>query len=102
MPQREFWTERHPSELVVHYRSNLVEPDLDPVVCVHVRDQAGDLMENTALRVPVLFVHEAVEDVMRSAWEGFLFGDAQDACRAAVRSAGHWRGYARDRSRHGV
>lgn len=95
MPQREFWTQQHASEVRWVYRTNPMDPEGDAMLSMFVLDQAGKLMECTTTSVPAMLVHETVDTCLHDSWEAWLFGDRHAGPRALMLAATRMRKQAR-------
>lgn len=90
MPQREFWTEAHPTE--VHFKLSLphIQPTDDPTVSFNVLDQSGKSMAWAGGFVPAGFACWAASDAVRAGLEGFECGTPQQAVDAFTRARTEW------------
>lgn len=98
MPQREFWTERYPTEIRFAFRIDPVLPDNPSSMSVIVRDQAGKEMGFGAGLVPAGFGPWAFTDAVRAAMEAFELGSAEDCPRAFQRCIAETKRAIRDRN----
>lgn len=98
MPQREFWAERHPVRWDATYYSDPVEPGAACSVTLMVRDQAHEIMDTAYITLPAAVVDEAVPEVLRAAWEAYLYGEVGAMSSAIAPIVKAWRDEASRRS----
>lgn len=91
MPQREFWTEAHPTRIVFTMHAGLADSDGQPQGTVKVEDQAGKLMEWSGMSLPEGFASWAFADACRAACEAWELGTPKDVTRAFRRCCAQWK-----------
>lgn len=98
MPQREFWTERHPTEVVWRYRIDHLKPLDGATVLCTILDQEGTPIVSAGHGVPHLVTHEAVNGFLINTWDAYLFRSIASIQNAAQINAQFWMREAKARS----
>lgn len=101
MPQREFWTQRHPVRVQWTYDVDPLRPQGSATLLVAVVDQAGEAMERRSVKVPDGVLDECVPDLVARTWFAYLHGEANDVELALTAGAAAWRLEEVRRSRQG-
>lgn len=96
MPQREFWTTAHATEVRLTFRLDDTRPDTDPTCTVSILDQSGQQMAWGGASVPFGFASWAFSDAVRACMEAFDLSGPDDARKAFGRACGEWKRQARD------
>lgn len=91
MPQRQFWTERHPVSVVWRYTTDLVHPEAPTALYCAILDQEHKPMESATASVGHLVTHEAIATILSESWEAYLFGEHGSMTRAVHSCSGRWR-----------
>ena len=78
MPQREFWTERHPVEVKFNYLYVPTGSDDSAFLSMSVHDQAGKIMAHRSMAVPLEWIEDAVPAALAAGFRGYLLGTPQD------------------------
>lgn len=91
MPQREFWTHRIPTSFVVRYQTDPVDPAKPSSVLIDVLDQERVSMDRATALVPANVIFECTADILRAAWEAYLFGEIGGLQRAIAPVLRAWR-----------
>lgn len=91
MPQREFWTQRHPIRVRWTYDIDPLRPEGSATLLVEVIDQAGEAMERRSVKVPDQVLDEAVPDIVARTWFAYLHGESGDVETSASAGAQAWR-----------
>lgn len=98
MPQRQFWTERHPVAVRFHYRFDPTALNSDPTLSMGVYDQSDASMAWRAAPVPLEAVQEACTAALVAGWDGYLLGSPGDGPAGMARALAAFRtGAARPR-----
>lgn len=84
MPQLSLLRDRQPYRFEVDYRTNPLKPHEDPKVSIMVKDQLGDPIDVVLVSIPEVVLFEAVADILRAAWEAYLFGEVGSVRRAVA------------------
>lgn len=91
MPQRQFWTAQHPTEVVWRYQVDPRAVDKPPSLSVTVKDQSGAVMDRASVLVPFNVIHEATSGLLHCSWEAYLFGEIGDVSTTFASVIGRWR-----------
>lgn len=101
MPQRQFWTTRHPVCFASSYTVDLTVPNAPPKLFLGVYDQERTLMANCNLMVPPTFVDEAVPALFDVGWSCYLYGDPEQELKTVMtRTAREWWDHADRQTQH--
>lgn len=91
MPQRQFWTERHPMSFQATYSLDPTHPQDPPGLLLSVSDQARVPMVQAFHRLPFNVIHEAFLGAVTAGWECYLFGVAEDLPKCSTPIVEAWR-----------
>lgn len=91
MPQRQFWTERHPVAVRFHYRFAPEGSQPTASLSMGVYDQEDRSMAWRAVPVPLDECQEAVSAALIAGWDGYLLGRPGDGPTAMHRAVATYR-----------
>lgn len=96
MPQREFWTQAHATQVLTSFQINHTDPDANPTASFSVLDQSGKIMAWTGGFFPQGFAAWAFSDAVRAGMEAFEEATPEHAIKAFTRARTEWLRGARD------
>lgn len=91
MPQRAFWTERHPCRVVLTFALDPAALDDTAQATLRVEDQAGAAMAWAGASCPPGYGALAFVDAVESAMEAFESSSPENAKVAFLRRLKEWR-----------
>jgi hypothetical protein len=102
MPQREFWTERIPTEVVWRYKIDPLRPLDGAAFQVSILDQEGLSIVTTGCPIHHLVTWEEVDQLLRTTWEAYLFQSTNSVVKKVLASSLQWKREAAARSNQGA
>lgn len=90
MPQREFWTKQHPTEVRFRMHTPADDGSGPPHATVTIYDQAGAAMAHAGATLPPGFACWAMADAVRAGLEAHELAAPEDVIRAFKRSCAQW------------
>lgn len=93
MPQLDLFGLAVPNRIVWDYGIDPLHPLKAGALQITVTGARDRLFDCKRFRIPNNVVHEMVDDILTSSWQGYLFGDPHDAVMYASEANARWLTY---------
>lgn len=93
MPQLDLFGLAVPNRIVWDYGTDPLHPGKPGALQITVTGARDRLFDCKRYLIPSNVVHEMVDDILTSSWQGYLFGDGHDAVAYANETKVRWLRY---------